>query len=386
MAPISAGKRLAFIATTLLLCLLLLEGTLRGFGAVGGELGHRLASYDPLAMKFAPHGEHGYRQKPNTTYPFGNGTRAVSNSMSYRGPEVSVAKPAGTTRIILLGGSTTRGFGVENDETIDTYMREILAERLPDRRIEVVNLALGGYDSYQLFERMRTDGVPMDPDVLIINTGINDVRNARFPDLAIPGPDMRTLIWEDHLRRAREEAAQGGPSLWTRAKHHSYLLRLPGFVRQLQADTGLVEAKQTTRPLPSAIDYFAANVARTAALAQERGASVIYATPASRLGSYPPEATSTVSYWIVDAATTESYRRRLAQRLAELADEQRRMGLAVRYLDPSWPDDHFLEGDDCHLSPSGNRAAAQLFSEATIELLHERDAQMPTRTTGEARP
>ena len=55
-----------------------------------------------------------------------------------------------------------------------------------DRRFEVVNLALGGYDAYQLFERMRTDGVHFAPDLLIINSGINDVRNALFAGLEIP--------------------------------------------------------------------------------------------------------------------------------------------------------------------------------------------------------
>jgi len=129
-------------------------------------------------------------------------------------------------RTILLGGSTTHGFGVANDQTIDTHMREILAERFPGIRSEVVNLALGGYDSYQVFERMRSDGVGLAPDVVIVNSGINDVRNAQFSDLRIPDP--RTLIWEGNMQRMREEAERGGPTLWARVLHHSYAARLPG--------------------------------------------------------------------------------------------------------------------------------------------------------------
>jgi lysophospholipase L1-like esterase len=337
---------------------------MRGYALIGGGTGQRLAAFDPLAMRFEPHGEYGYRQKPNHVYTFGNGAQAVSNGMRYRGPEVTIPKPEGVTRIVLLGGSTTRGYGVANDETIDAYMRSQLAERYPDRRFEVVNLALGGYDAYQVFERMRTDGLRMEPDIVIINSGINDVRNARFADLEIPGPDPRTLIWEDHLRRAREDARRGGPSLWTRAKHYSFFLRTPGFVRELIRDRERVEAKQTIRPLPSAIDYFEANIARTAALARDLGAPILYATPASRLANYPPDATSSLSYWIVDAATTEDYRRKLARRLERLARSQAARGEPVAYVAPSFPDDHFLEDDDCHLSPLGNRAAARIFVDA----------------------
>lgn len=369
MAGARPARQLLFIALSLGIGLLVVEGMLRAYAAVGGVMGRRLATFDPMAMLYEPLGEFGYRQKPNTTYTFGNGVQATSNGMAYRGPEVSIRKPEGTTRIVLLGGSTTHGYGVTNDETIDVYMRELLAAAYPDRRFEVVNLALGGYDSYQLFERMRADGVRMEPDIVIINSGINDVRNSQYANLQIPGPDRRTLIWEDHLSRAREEARQGGPSLWTLAKHRSYLMRMPGFLRERVREVRQVEANRTIRPMPDALDYFAANIERTAALAQERGAAIVYATPASRLSSYPSNATSTQGYWIVDAATTEDYRRQLARRLAELSRSQVEKGMRVTYVAPSFPEDHFLENDDCHLSAKGNRAAARVFVDAAEPFL-----------------
>jgi len=371
MSSVSFSRKLLFMSLSLTISLLLIEGMLRTYAWVGGSTGQRLAAFDPMAMRFEPHGEHGYRQKPNFTYTFGNGVQATSNGMSYRGPEVSIPKPEGVTRIVLLGGSTTRGYGVANHETIDAYMRALLRERYSERRFEVVNLALGGYDAYQLYERMRTDGVRMEPEIVVINSGINDVRNAQFPDLDIPGPDPQTLIWEDHLERAREEARRGGPSLWTRTKHYSYIARSPGFVREMLRDRQRVEQKQTVRPFPSAIDYFEANIARTASLARGLGARILYATPASRLGSYPPEATSSLSYWIIDAATTEDYRRKLARRLRELARSQAEHGEPVAYVAPSFPADHFLEDDDCHLSALGNRAAAEVIVDALSPWLEE---------------
>jgi lysophospholipase L1-like esterase len=363
------GRQLLFIALSLGIGLLVVEGMLRAYAVFGGTTGSRLAAFDPMAMLYEPLGEFGYRQKPNTIYTFGNGVQAISNGMSYRGPEVSIPKPEGTTRIVLLGGSTTHGYGVTNDETIDVYMREILAASYPRRRFEVVNLALGGYDSYQLFERMRSDGVRMQPDIVIINSGINDVRNAQYADLQIPGPDPRTLIWESHLSRAREEARRGGPSLWTLAKHHLYLMRMPGFVRERVREVQQVDANRTIRPMPDALDYFEANIERTASLAQALGAPIVYATPASRLSTYPPDATSTQGYWIVDAATTEDYRRQLARRLAALSRSQADAGMRVTYVDPSYPADHFLENDDCHLNAKGNQAAARVFVDAAEPFL-----------------
>ncbi len=82
---------------------------------------------DPTGVLVRPHGELGYRQKPNSTFSYANGTFATSNAMGFRGPAVTTPKPAGTFRIILLGGSTTHGWGVGDDSTIDASMRRLLA-------------------------------------------------------------------------------------------------------------------------------------------------------------------------------------------------------------------------------------------------------------------
>ncbi|MGH0036123.1 MAG: SGNH/GDSL hydrolase family protein [Myxococcota bacterium] len=365
--PRSRSLSLIFAAFSLALGLLLAEGMLRVFAAFGGPTGHQLRNFDPLGAKFVPHGEFGYRQKPDTDYAFSNGTVARSNSMSYRGPEVSVEKPPGTFRIVLLGGSTTRGFGVDNGFAIDDAMREILAERWPGVSFEVVNLALGGYDAFQAYERMRVDGVPMTPDLVILNTGINDVRNAQYEDLEIPGPDRRTLIWEAHLSQLREHQAQGGPGPWTRLKHHVYLARFPGFVRSQMKSVERIERMDTVAPKDDAIEYFAAQVRRTADLADSLGAALVLAKPASALRYMDPRSMSHRGYWIVDAETTEDYRNRLGARLSQLAAELAAAGRPVTYVAPELPFDLFI--DDCHLNAGGNRAVAERFVEASAPFI-----------------
>src|SRR5262245_6628762 len=168
------------------------EVVIRAYGRWDEGFGGIVRQADPFAISIEPHGQLGYRQRPNSTFHYSNGTQATSNAAGYRGPLVAVTKPPRTVRIILLGGSTTHGWGVEDGQTIDTYMRAILAERHPEVAVEVVNLAFDGYDSHQLVERLRTDGLRLAPDLIIVNDGINDVRNSRIADLK--DPDPRTLI------------------------------------------------------------------------------------------------------------------------------------------------------------------------------------------------
>ena len=156
----------------------LTEAGLRMYAHVNESFGHVYRGFDPLYSQVEPHGTIGYRQKPNSTFRYRNGTTATSNAMGFRGPIVLIPKPPGIFRIVLLGGSATHGWAVEDDETIDAYMRKLLSKRHQGATFDVVNLAFDGYDSYQLVERLRTDGLQLDPDLIIVNSRINDVRNA----------------------------------------------------------------------------------------------------------------------------------------------------------------------------------------------------------------
>jgi lysophospholipase L1-like esterase len=365
------------MALGLVLGVLLAEMMARGYAQIGTEAGRRIASRDPLGVLYEPFGDLGYRQRPGKTERYPNGTRAVFNSMGYRGPLVNFEKPNGTYRVVLLGGSTTAGYGVNDDETIDAHARRMLPERFPGVCFEVVNLALGGYDSYQDYERMRVDGTRLIPDLVVINSGLNDVRNAQFPNLTYP-PDPRTLIWESVMQQMREEGKRG-PSLWHLALHYSYLARMPGYALDLWRQRQGLHRIWVAEPDGSAVDYFETNVVRTTELALEIGAAVILSTPPSALStrnksSDPPEK----SYWIKDAGTTEKYRRRLGTRMREIAIRQRASGRRVIYVSHSLPPAQFL--DDAHLTSDGNRTVARNMEEAAIPFIR---AAFPSAPTGE---
>ena len=336
------------------------EATSRIYANNSDSWAARQLRRDPLAILVEAHGELGYRPKPNRTLKYKNGTIANSNSLGFRGPAVSIEKQPETIRVILLGGSTTHGWGVNDGETIDRFMHAELARRYPNRSFEVINLAYDGYDSYQLFERLRTDGLRYSPDFVIINTGVNDVRNARYPNLQ--DRDPRTMLWLSEVNRARFEQQHGGPTLWTRMKHHVYLARVPATTR---AATKLRSEKDSVvTPYPDALDYFEKNVERMLDLVRASSTVMLFSSePSSLLTKYKPNDVSPISYWIRDAATTQTYRDSLDGRLQGVVDKAKARGERVaripyQKLDPSL----FL--DDAHLTPAGNQQLAKTFVEA----------------------
>lgn len=371
--------RLFAAAAGLVAALLLAEGAVRLYAHLGGDAGRRLAARDPQAILYEPFGVFGYRPTPGKVEKYYNGTRSTFNTMGYRGPLVDTAKPKGVFRIVLLGGSTMAGYGVNDDQTIDAYMRGLMRSRHPQSCVEVVNLALGGYDSYQDYERLRVDGLHLSPDVIVLHTGINDVRNARYPDLGSP-PDPRTLIWESVMSQLRTAAATG-PSLWSTVKHYSYLARLPGYVREILRQGHELTAIQQDGPYDSAVEYFGVNVTQTIKLGLEAGAAVILSSPPSAIPvRNAPTDPVEKSYWIRDAGTTETYRMRLAGRLRAIAAQWRTEGSRVSYVSHTLRLDQFL--DDAHLTAAGNAVVAQDLVEAMEPFLPPALTADPSELTG----
>src|SRR5436309_7841910 len=63
------------------------------------------------------------------------------NAAGFRGEEIELPKPAGTLRIVTLGGSTTLGVTNPYEESYPFLLQRRLRERFPGRRIEVQNAA-----------------------------------------------------------------------------------------------------------------------------------------------------------------------------------------------------------------------------------------------------
>lgn len=92
-----------------------------------------------------------------------------TNSRGLRGRrEYAAPRPPGGRRIVALGDSFTWGQSVEEEETFPA--------RLEARGVEVPNLGVIGYGPGQMLLRLRRDGLPLEPDVVMLCLISDDVR------------------------------------------------------------------------------------------------------------------------------------------------------------------------------------------------------------------
>jgi len=146
--------------------------------------GRTLESYDFLRFNFRPE---------ETRYT------AHINSLGFRGPERSVAKPRGVIRIIALGSYQTFGLGVNDSDSYPSQLEELLnrgAKR--GRRFEVWNGGRPAGSAIHGLARLERELDAYSPDLLIFDYGFVDPQ--LFGDdffmaaVLIPGGAMRTVV------------------------------------------------------------------------------------------------------------------------------------------------------------------------------------------------
>jgi lysophospholipase L1-like esterase len=98
-----------------------------------------------------------------------------ANSLGLRSPEISVAPPADSLRVAVIGASSVMGATErDNEHTFPSQLENLLREALPYRHIEVINAGIAGYslaDERTMLERLIA---PLRPDLVILYTGFND--------------------------------------------------------------------------------------------------------------------------------------------------------------------------------------------------------------------
>jgi len=103
------------------------------------------------------------------------GSTFYINSYGFRSPEITLEKPENTFRIFTVGGSTTFGSGVGNNESPPAYLQEKFDETELDFKVEVINSGIPGFWSKVESKFIKERLVKFNPDLLIIYDGYNDV-------------------------------------------------------------------------------------------------------------------------------------------------------------------------------------------------------------------
>ena len=117
--------------------------------------------------------ELGHEHTPNTE-GFYMGVPVTINSMGLRNDEISLAKPDGVVRILMLGDSVTFGWGVLQNDTVAAKLQELLNATPGATSIEVINSGVGNYNTVQEITYFLSRGIELDPDIVVLNYFIND--------------------------------------------------------------------------------------------------------------------------------------------------------------------------------------------------------------------
>ncbi len=125
-----------------------------------------------------------YRLKPSAngkTYAFGKEKPFRVNARGFRGAELTSGGPV---EVVGLGDSCTFGVGV--DET-GTWPAQLAGKR-------VVNAGVPGYASLQFLGRLRRDVMPLQPRVVIVYGGWNDMWDALSGKTASPTSGRQSAL------------------------------------------------------------------------------------------------------------------------------------------------------------------------------------------------
>lgn len=164
--------------------------------------------------------------------------RVHTNTLAARGTrEYPRAKPAGTLRCVFIGDSFTWGDEVADADTFETQLEAA------DARVEAINLGVAAYGTDQALLRLRRDGLPLAPDVVVVgllleNIGrnVNRYRPLWYPSTGSAPAKPRFVLANGALELVPQPFATqvelcdaiADGSVLTRTAEHEYWRADPG--------------------------------------------------------------------------------------------------------------------------------------------------------------
>jgi lysophospholipase L1-like esterase len=280
-----------------------------------------------------------------------------TNARGFRGPELAAEKAPGTLRVLMLGDSSTFGWGVESFETLPERLGKALAAALAPVHVEVVNLGVPGYSSFQGRVLLERTALALAPDAVVWSYLSNDG--------AITGA-------ADEATYAQRLGASGALLEWL---HRSRAFET--------LEAWIAVARERVRPSPEPSPYDAAarnvasyeiaarNVRAAVALARDAGVPIVLLGQCTR--GEPARVLAQVAR---ETGTPHLDARALLEaRVPELATDARwaahREAMRERYgaeldANPGWL--AFLP-DRCHPNALGHRLVAEALAPIVVDAL-----------------
>lgn len=164
----------AWLIGASLLLLLAIEGVARlaGYGPRDDADGARRFQQRGYG-KFVPDPELIWSLRSSWRGREPHGAAVRTNHLGLRGAEPEPRSEI-AARISFLGDSVTYGHNLEERDTIPVRLSEELSQRLPGR-VEVINLGVPGYSTFQQGIQLARLGPALAPDLVLLGFCLNDV-------------------------------------------------------------------------------------------------------------------------------------------------------------------------------------------------------------------
>ncbi|MBM4246763.1 MAG: SGNH/GDSL hydrolase family protein [Deltaproteobacteria bacterium] len=221
-----------------------------------------------------------WRLRGNVDHAVWDFTMVSTNAQGLRHDRPIEDKPAGRFRIVCVGDSVTFGYRIplvfpdapehydRNDAPYAGRLERMLRAQYPGRDVEVIALAVPGFTSFQGRLLLEQTIGWLEPDVVILSFGFNDVAQRPRPDAVVMAPDLvsttlrRVLsssqallhLWRWYDARAAQRPAVEQPTPGERVSRLDYVANMDAMV-QLAAEhgaavlvVGAVYRDRTTNP------------------------------------------------------------------------------------------------------------------------------------------
>ncbi len=194
------------LLVTLAVCITAMEWTLRvlRYGSIAHLSGeHVLRGPHPTRGWALLAGERAYQRSLDYA------VEVVINDLGQRDRPHAYEREAGVFRAVVLGDSFMEAYQVPLEQSLPF----LLQERLSDRRVEVINLGVGGYGTAQQLLALEEEGLRYRPDLVVLAffTGNDIQNNSRALQTELFGEDHA----ESYARPYARTASLTGAIEWT---------------------------------------------------------------------------------------------------------------------------------------------------------------------------
>ncbi len=331
---------------------------------------------DARRSSLSPHYYLGHFPTPNFRY-----RENRHNALGFRGEEFGIDKPENTFRIVAVGGSSTYGSDVPDYRKSYPYLLEEYLQESGFEFVEVINAGVIGYSSHQNLINLQFRILPLQPDLVIVYQGFNDVSSRLvYPYSRYMGDNSGMVrpilsgvvmpdIWE-YSSALRILGIRLGLTS-THAAKDLHLSSLPNsahwktYARQFNrgaypsgifAEVSAAEMLQNNPPL-----YFERNLRSMVSISASHQVSMLLVTMALDEDHDEASGRSYERYF-----TSEDYIFGVAQHNALTRNIGAQSNTPVFDLAEIFPDDYSLFTDGLHMTEKGNRVRAQLIGDFVI--------------------